>query len=304
VKQGDLILLVSPKGKRYLKRFAPDLVLHTQEGMIRFEDVAAAGCGGAVTTHLGQPFRVLRPSTYDLVKGVKRSTQIMYPKEIGYVLLKLGIGPGVRVIEAGSGSGGLTLALAWHVGETGRVYTFERRPEFFALSGENLEAVGLSDRVSRFHHDIATGFYPEGYAPGDPLTDPSDADALFLDVRTPWDYLEAAAAVVRPGSPVGFLLPTTNQISELLAAMEESPFSDVEVLEILVRHYKPVPERLRPEDRMVAHTGFLVFARHGGREAYRRPEPLPPLPEGWTPEKCDGNPEESAGPIDLDGANG
>jgi tRNA (adenine57-N1/adenine58-N1)-methyltransferase catalytic subunit len=284
VKQGDLILLVSPKGKRYLRRFDPEVVLHTQEGMIRFADVGQADCGGAVTTHLGHVFRVLRPTTYDLIKGVKRSTQIMYPKEIGYVLLKLGIGPGIRVIEAGSGSGGLTLALAWQVGDTGRVYTFERRPEFFALAGENLDAVGLSDRVSRFNHDIATGFLPEDYTPGDPATDPSNADALFLDVRTPWDYLEEAAAVVRPGSPVGFLLPTTNQISELLAAMEDSPFEDPEVLEILVRHYKPVPERLRPEDRMVAHTGFLVFARHGGKTAYERPAPLPPYQPEDTPE--------------------
>ncbi len=282
-----MILLVSPKGKRYLRRFDPEVTLHTQEGMIRFADVGQAGCGGAVTTHLGHVFRVLRPSTYDLVKGVKRSTQIMYPKEIGYVLLKLGIGPGIRVVEAGSGSGGLTLALAWHVGDTGRVYTFERRPEFYALSGENLEAVGLADRVSRFHHDIAEGFFPAEYTPGDPLTDPSDADALFLDVRTPWDFLPAAAAVVRPGAPVGFLLPTVNQISELLAAMESSPFEDVEVLEILVRRYKPVPERLRPEDRMVAHTGFLVFARHGGRAALerpRQPDPIdPPDPEDVTP---------------------
>jgi len=296
VKQGDLILLVSPKGKRYLRRFETELVLHTHEGMIRFADVEQAGCGGAVTTHLGHLFRILRPSTYDLVKGVKRSTQIMYPKEIGYVLLKLGIGPGIRVIEAGSGSGGLTLALAWHVGDTGRVYTFERRPEFFALSGENLEAVGLLDRVSRFHHDIATGFYPDGYVPGDPATDPSQADALFLDVRTPWDYLEGAAKVVCPGAPVGFLLPTVNQISELLAAMEDSPFEDVEVLEILVRRYKPVPERLRPEDRMVAHTGFLVFARHGGVAAYKRPAPLPPVPDEVLPKDAAPAPDVATTP--------
>lgn len=299
MKQGDLILLVSPKGKRYLRRFDPETVLHTQEGMIRFAEVGRAGSGGAVATHLGHVFRVLRPSTYDLIKGVKRSTQIMYPKEIGYVILKLGIGPGVRVVESGSGSGGLTLALAWHVGDTGRVYTFEKRPEFYALAGENLDAVGLGHRVSRHNQDIAEGFFPESVTRGDPLTDPSDADALFLDVRTPWDYLDQAAAVVRPGAPVGFLLPTTNQISELLWAMEKSPFEDIEVLEILVRRYKPVPERLRPEDRMVAHTGFLVFARHGGRAVCPPPPPAdfpdsldaPPLPD-------DAGMEDISGPSD------
>lgn len=295
-----MILLVSPKGKRYLRRFDQDTVLHTQEGMIRFSEVARAGSGGAVATHIGHVFRILRPTTHDLIKGVKRSTQIMYPKEIGYVILKLGIGPGIRVVESGSGSGGLTTALAWHVGDTGRVYTFEKRPEFYALSGENLDAVGLSHRVSRHNHDIAEGFYPDSVVKGDPSSDPTDADALFLDVRTPWDYLPQAAEVVRPGAPVGFLLPTTNQISELLWALESSPFEDVEVLEILVRRYKPVPERLRPEDRMVAHTGFLVFARHGGRDV------CPPPPPADFPESMDagptGFPDESEQEDDNHGA--
>jgi tRNA (adenine57-N1/adenine58-N1)-methyltransferase len=261
---GDLILLVSPKGKQYLRKFDPTTNLHTQDGVLVMQQAQAVGYGGVIATHMGHPYRILRPSTYELIKGVKRSTQIMYPKEIGYAILKLGIGPGTRVVEAGSGSGGMTTALAYHVGDTGRVYTFERRPEFYDLAGKNLEAAGLSHRVTRFNHDISQGFAPEGMTPGDPATDPSGADALFLDVRTPWDHLEQAAAVVCPGAPVGFLLPTTNQISDLLRGLEASPFEDVEVLEILIRRYKPVADRLRPEDRMVAHTGFLIFARHAG----------------------------------------
>ncbi len=264
LEPGALILLVSPKGKQYLRKYDPQAKLHTQDGVLDLAQVRDAGYGGVIATHLGHPFRILRPSTYELIKGVKRSTQIMYPKEIGYALLKLGIGPGTRVIEAGSGSGGMTLAMAYHVGDTGRVYTFERRPEFYELAGKNLEAAGLSHRVSRFNHDISQGFAPPDVTPGDPASDPSGADALFLDVRTPWDYLSQAAAVVCPGAPVGFLLPTTNQISDLLRGLENAPFADVEVLEILVRRYKPVADRLRPEDRMVAHTGFLVFARHAG----------------------------------------
>jgi len=114
-------------------------------------------------------------------------------------------------------------------------------------------------------------------------------------VRTPSEYLQQAADIVCPGAPIGFLLPTTNQITDLLRALETSDFEDVEVLEIMLRRYKAVPDRLRPEDRMVAHTGFLVFARHKGLEI-ESPEPLE-SEEGHTvpvdPEQAEAGPEES-----------
>jgi tRNA (adenine57-N1/adenine58-N1)-methyltransferase catalytic subunit len=281
LNQGALLILVSPQGKHYLRKLDIEADLHTQEGVIHMKDVAEAGFGGSAYTHLGHPFRILRPTTYDLVKGVKRSTQIMYPKEIGYTLMKLGVSPGSRVIESGSGSGGLTLALANAVGDEGRVYTFERRQDFYELSGKNLEAAGLEHRVSRFRRDVIDGFMPDEAVPGDVKTDPSGAHALFLDVRTPWEYLEQAARIIEPGAPVGFLLPTTNQVSDLLGAFEAAPFEDVEILEILIRRYKNNAERLRPEDRMVAHTGFLVFARHAGLplSEWVPPPPKPPRPD-------------------------
>ena len=256
IQTGELVLLISPEGKRYLRPLETGHTFHTQDGVLTMDEVSRAGFGGVVRTHKGRPFRVLRPALYDCIKGLRRSTTIMYPKEIGYVLLKLGAGPGRRIVEAGSGSGGLTTALAWMAGDSGRVYTCERRAEFSTRARENLERVGLSHRVDFFNLDIADGF-PEA-ARG--------ADALFLDVREPWEYLEQAADIVCPGAPIGFLLPTVNQIVNLLRGLEKSDFEDVEVLEIMLRRYKPVCERLRPEDRMVAHTGFLVFARHKGLE--------------------------------------
>ncbi|MFZ5428219.1 MAG: tRNA (adenine-N1)-methyltransferase [Thermodesulfobacteriota bacterium] len=256
IQTGELVLLISPEGKRYLRALDPAHSFHTQEGLLKMEDVARAGFGSVVRTHKGLAFRVLRPSLSDCIKGVRRSTTIMYPKEIGYVLLKLGVGPGRRIVEAGSGSGGLTTALAWMVGDTGRVYSCERREEFSKNARENVQRAGLGHRVDFFHRDIAGGFPEEARG----------ADGLFLDVRTPWDYLSQAADIICPGAPVGFLLPTTNQISDLLRGLETSDFDEVEVLEIMLRRYKPVADRLRPEDRMVAHTGFLVFARHKGVE--------------------------------------
>jgi tRNA (adenine57-N1/adenine58-N1)-methyltransferase len=250
LKPGELVLLVSPKGKRYLRKLAPDDKLHTQDGLLPMTAVAEAGFGRTAKTHLGRSYRIMKPTLYDLVKGVKRQTQIIYPKEIGYLVMKLGIGPGVTVVEAGCGSGSLTVALAWFVGPQGKVYTHERRPEFLKLNARNLAWAGLDDgRVTHVERDIAEGFGCK------------DADALFLDVRTPEDYVGRIPEAVKPGAPVGFLVPTTNQVSALIAALEAGPFADIEMLEIFLRRYKPVAERLRPDDRMVAHTGFLVFAR-------------------------------------------
>ncbi|MES9996580.1 tRNA (adenine-N1)-methyltransferase [Desulfovibrio aminophilus] len=257
IQPGQLVILISPKGKRYMHKLVPGNEVHTQEGKLLLDDVAEAGFGGCARTHLGKPYLVLKPTVYDLIKGVKRQTQIMYPKEIGYVLLKLGIGPGSTVIESGTGSAGLTLALAWFVGDTGKVYTYERREDFFKLAMKNLDRVGLLHRVEQVNQDIENGFKHTG------------ADALFLDVREPWLYLQHIPKAVLPGAMCGFLLPTTNQVSDLLRGLDEGPFVETEVLEILVRRYKPVADRLRPDDRMVAHTGFLIFTRY-----MEKPEPL------------------------------
>ncbi|NDV18079.1 tRNA (adenine-N1)-methyltransferase [Pseudodesulfovibrio sp. JC047] len=261
IESGQLILLISHKGKRYLRKLEAGGEVHTHDGKLLMDEVAEAGFGQYVKTHLGRPYLVLKPTLHDLIKGVKRQTQIMYPKEIGYLMMKLGIGPGSTVIESGTGSGGLTTALAWFVGDTGKVITYERRADFYKLAGKNLERVGLANRVEQVNQNIEDGFKHSG------------ADALFLDVRTPWEYLHSIPEAVIPGAMCGFLLPTVNQVSELLRGLEDGPFADQEVLEILIRHWKPVPDRLRPDDRMVAHTGFLVFAR------YMEPPQAAPRPE-------------------------
>lgn len=249
INPGQLVMLVSPKGKRFFRTMDPQETLNTNDGQLQMQNVMEKGFGGSVETHLGRPYSILKPTLYDLIKSVKRRTQIIYPKEIGYIVVKLGIGPGSKVIESGSGSGALTTALAWFVGEHGKVYSYERREEFSKLCRENLALNGLDQRVENINQDIDQGFGQ------------TEVDALFLDVRTPWDYLDHIPDAVIPGGPVGFLLPTVNQVSTLLRAMEQGPFTSVEILEILLRRYKPVPDRLRPEDRMVAHTGYLIFAR-------------------------------------------
>ncbi len=252
---GSLVIVVTPKGRRRLLRVEEGRDLHSTDGVLTAEALAAAPYGTELRTALGTPLRLYEPGLYDLIKGVKRQTQIIYPKDIAQICLRLGAGPGRRILEAGSGSGGLTLALSWFCGPTGEVHSCEAREEFFKLARRNLDWAGLGKNVHLYCRDIAEGF-PVG-----------DADALFLDVRTPWDYLRHAPKALKPGAQLGFLLPTTDQVGRLLLGLEQGPFDDIEVSELLLRRWKPVADRLRPDDRMVAHTGFLVFCRLQERSA-------------------------------------
>jgi tRNA (adenine57-N1/adenine58-N1)-methyltransferase len=246
----ELVLLLSSDEKRYLIRLMPNGRLDTNRGYILHNDIVDKPFGSLVHTHLKHGYVLLQPSTSDLVMHVKRISQIIYPKEIGYILLKLNVVPGARILEAGTGSGGLTLALARAVQPSGRIYTYEMREDMMANARKNLERAGVLDVVEMKLRDIREGF------------DERNADALFLDVREPWMFLAQAHAALKGGGFFGSLVPTTNQLSDLLQELEmHGGWTDIEVLEIFARYYKPVAERLRPEDRMVAHTGYLLFAR-------------------------------------------
>jgi len=173
----------------------------------------------------------------------------MYPKDIGLILLNMNIVRGTRIIEAGSGSGALTTALAVSIGPEGHIYSYDIRDDTQSLAQKNLAKLGLGDRVSFTCQDIAFGFNQTG------------VDALFLDIPNPEDYIEQVRQVLKPGGFFGCLQPTTNQVSRLLEALNAFNFSFINVCEIIQRHYKPVAARLRPDDRLTAHTGFLIFGR-------------------------------------------
>jgi tRNA (adenine57-N1/adenine58-N1)-methyltransferase catalytic subunit len=245
----DSALLVGRDRKSFIVRLKSGSQLHTHRGVLSHDDLIGTPWGTQLSTHLGYPFLFLRPSTDDLVRDLKRTTQIIYPKDAGYILMKMRITPGSRVVEAGTGSGGLTLVFAQAVSPDGRVYSYEVRPEMQELARKNLAQLGLADFVDFKQRDIAEGF------------DECDADALFLDLPNPWDYLAQAHSALSGGGFFGCILPTTNQVSSLIGALEEASFGLIEVEELLLRSYKAVPARLRPMDRMVAHTGYLVFAR-------------------------------------------
>jgi tRNA (adenine57-N1/adenine58-N1)-methyltransferase len=264
---GDIAQLISASNKRFIFRLVPDGKFETHRGFLSHNDLIGKPWGSRVATHMGSPFVLLQPSLADILVETKRNTQIMYPKDIGFILVTMDIGPGKHIIEAGTGSGSFTTALAFAVGHEGLVTSYESRHEFQYLAQKNLNRLGLADRVDFKLRDIAEGF------------DEKNVDAVFLDLPNPQDYILQAKDALKPGGYLGSILPTTNQVSLLLIALRRANFAFIEVCEVLLRYYKAVADRLRPTDRMIAHTGYLTFARSVVSElaGFERPELLPEI---------------------------
>lgn len=192
--------------------------------------------------------------TFDYVMHyLKRHTQIVYPKDGAYILMRLDITPGKRVGEAGTGSGAFALYLSMAVGLEGKVYTYEQREEFYKLAEKNIKGFAKFDNVVMHNKSILDGI------------EERDLDAFFLDIREPEEAIPQIREALKPAGHLGILVPTTNQVTEILKALDDHKFYVSEVVEILARQYKPVPERLRPDDRMIGHTAYMIFARKIGK---------------------------------------
>ncbi len=248
-RAGDIAQLVGLRHKHFIITLEAGAEFQTHRGVLQHDDLIGRPWGTQVFSHMGSPFFLLQPSVADLLINLPRTTQILYPKDIGYILITMGIAPGQHVMEAGTGSGSMTIALATAIGPEGRVTSYEQRQDMQNLARKNVERVGLASRVDFKLRDIQLGF------------DETDADAFFLDVPNPYDYIEQVRAAIKPGGFFCALSPTFNQVEKTLIALRKQKFAFIEVCEILLRFYKAEPSRIRPTDRMVAHTGFLTFAR-------------------------------------------
>ena len=248
-RDGDLAQLVGLRHKHFILTLQAGSKFETHRGILQHDDLIGKPWGTQVFSHLGSPFFLLQPSLADLLIDLPRTTQILYPKDIGFILVTMGVGHGQTVLEAGTGSGSMTTALAYAVGPTGRVISYEVKPDVQNLARKNLNRFGLDSRVDFKLRDIQQGF------------DETDVDSFFLDVPNPYDYIAQLRAALKSGGFLGCLVPTFNQIEKTLQALHQNGFAFIEVCEILLRYFKPEPGRIRPTDRMVAHTGFLIFAR-------------------------------------------
>lgn len=246
---GDKVLLVDRKDRRYVVTLRDDGEFHTHAGVVPHADIVAAGEGGLVRSNSGAAYVVLRPTLSDFIFKMPRGAQVIYPKDIGAILLMADVYPGARILEAGVGSGALSTALL-RAGAV--VHGYEIREDFAARARSNVAAFLGDDALERFRVEVRDVY--EGI-------DQSGLDRVVLDLPEPWRVVKHAEEALAPGGILVAYVPSVTQVAQLRDTLDASAFGLAETVEVLLRSWHVAGQAVRPDHRMVAHTGFLTAAR-------------------------------------------
>jgi tRNA (adenine57-N1/adenine58-N1)-methyltransferase len=257
---GDRVQLTGPKGRLHTITLAPGKEFHTHRGIVRHDDLIGRPDGSVVQATNGDDYLALRPLLSDFVMSMPRGAAIIYPKDAAQILALADIFPGATVVEAGVGSGALSLWLLRAIGADGRLISFERRPEFADVARANVAA--------------ATGTtldeLPEGWSIhlgdlADELpraVEPASVDRVILDMLAPWECLDAVAEALMPGGVLLCYVATVTQLSRVAEAIRlTGRFTEPQSSETIVRGWHVEGLAVRPDHRMVGHTAFLLTAR-------------------------------------------
>ena len=249
ISEGDDIFLYLDRKRTYLVRVEADKSFHTHKGYIQLGDLIGKEYGTRIASSMGIEFVALKPTLRDHIFKTSRRTQISYPKDISLIIMYSGIGPGSRVVEAGTGTGALTSAIAHYIKPSGRVYSYEVRQEFQKNAKKNLERAGLLDYVELKEGDVTEGI------------EEKDADAVVLDLATPWLVVPHAYTALKGSGVLVSFSPTIDQVVKVEEALAEHGFVGVETVETLMRFMQVERGKTRPQTVMTGHTGYLTFAR-------------------------------------------
>jgi tRNA (adenine57-N1/adenine58-N1)-methyltransferase len=260
LEAGERVLLTDTRDRRYLIVLATGKQFHSHLGAIEHDELIGAPEGSMVRTTNGATLTAFRPTLSDFVLKMKRGAQVVYPKDIGLILIYADVFPGATVVEAGTGSGSLTLGLSRAVGPEGRVISYELRQDHHDQAVENVNAWYEGSGGKPENLDLRVGDLFEGVwdGRGERLT---GVDRMILDLPEPWHAIGTATESLAPGGVFCCYLPTIPQVSQTVEAMRRARFSFLTTLEGLVRTWNIEGQSVRPDHRMVAHTGFIVTGR-------------------------------------------
>jgi tRNA (adenine57-N1/adenine58-N1)-methyltransferase len=247
---GDRVLLVDAKRRRHLVTLSTGGQFHTHAGVLEHDALIGMPEGSTVRTTLGSRLVAVRPTLAEYVLEMPRGAQVIYPKDLGPILILADVFPGAQVLESGVGSGALTLALLRAIGPTGHVTGYEIRDDFARRAQANVTGfLGPDLPLTVEVRDVYEGI------------DATDLDRVLLDLPEPWRVVKHAAEAMHPGGILLAYLPTIGQVARLREELSGSTFGMIETLEVLQRTWHVDGQSVRPDHRMVAHTGFLTHAR-------------------------------------------
>lgn len=251
LREGDLVLLLDSKQRQYLVTLQAGKEFHSHAGFISHEEIIGAGEGVTLRSTRGASYTVLRPTLSEFILKMPRGAQVIYPKDIGPILMLADIGPGMRVLESGVGSGALSMGMLRSGAD---IVGYELREDFAQRAVQNVERFLGPEVLERYRVELRDCY--EGI-------DERDADRVVLDLPEPWRVVPHAEKALRSGGLILAYTPSVTQVMQLRTALEESRFFAAATTEVLQRGWYVEGQAVRPDHRMVAHTGFLTVARLG-----------------------------------------
>lgn len=235
--------------KKWLAKVTLEKKLHTHLGIIDISSVIGMEYGSAVRTTEGKLIFLIEPTIHDFIMKSERRTQIVYPKDLGYIAARTGLKNGSKVLEIGTGSGALATFMASIVKPDGHVYSYDVNLEFMEIARRNLEKAGMSSFVTMNQHDPHQG------------VDVRDADVAIVDLGDPWTVLDQVHDALKGSGAFVAICPTMNQIEKTAAELKKSGYADIDCVELMIRNMEAREGMTRPSMRMIGHTTYLVFAR-------------------------------------------
>ncbi len=249
LQDGDLVLLVDQKSRRYLVELATGTEFGTHAGVVPHDNIIGQPEGTHASSTRGQAFRVYRPTLSDYILEMPRGAQVIYPKDIGPILMMADIGPGMKVFESGVGSGALSMGML-RAGAT--IVGYEVREDFASRAQKNVAKFLGHDVVDRYDVQIRDSYEP---------IDERNVDRVVLDLPEPWNVVPHLPPVLRAGGIFLSYSPSITQVTQVRTALKHTGFSELSTTEVLNRSWHIDGKAVRPDHRMVAHTGFLTTAR-------------------------------------------
>ena len=249
IEESSYVLLFHTPRKKWLTKVAQDKKFHTHLGIIDVSSIVGMEYGSAIRTTEGKLIFLMEPTIHDFIMKSERKTQIVYPKDLGYIVARTGLKNGSKVLEIGTGSGALATFMASIVKPEGHIYSFDVNFEFMEMAKRNLEKAGMAKHVTLHQHDPHQG------------VNIRNVDVATVDLGDPWTVVDQVHDALKGGGAFVAICPTMNQIEKTAVQLKKTGYADIDCVELMIRNVEAREGMTRPSMRMIGHTTYLAFAR-------------------------------------------